>query len=231
MTQFSLSDTSHIIFALACIAMIVYLPKFVLNKGDVWKRLVIVAIFVFILINQGLDFYREGYTQQIKLGLPLHLCDFSCASIMLYFITQRREFFLFAFFAGISGAGMAILTPDVLYSFPHIDYVRHMIGHSMILLGVTYAMVIDHLRPQFKDVHRVLAVMTLFMLSMYPINYLLGAPANYWFVIEKPPGLNITDYMRDAPYHMIDIFIIAVIVCYLIYTPYLIKDKLQMNKS
>ena len=32
----------------------------------------------------------------------------------------------------------------------------------------------------------------------YPINYLLGAPANYWYVIEKPPGLNITDYMRDA---------------------------------
>ena len=33
MTEFSLSDTSHIIFAIACIAMIVYLPKFVLNKG------------------------------------------------------------------------------------------------------------------------------------------------------------------------------------------------------
>jgi hypothetical integral membrane protein (TIGR02206 family) len=92
-------------------------------------------------------------------------------------------------------------------------------------------MVIDNLRPQFKDVHRVLAAMTLFMLSMYPINYLLGAPANYWFVIEKPPGLNITDYMRDAPYHMIDMFIIAVIVCYLIYIPYLIKDKLQTSRS
>ena len=133
MTEFSLSDTSHIIFAIACIVTIIYLPKFVLNKSDIWKKLVIAAIFIFILINQGLDFYREGYTQQIKLGLPLHLCDFSCASIMLYFITQRREFFIFAFFAGISGAGMAILTPDVLYSFPHIDYVRHMIGHSMIL--------------------------------------------------------------------------------------------------
>jgi len=33
MTEFSLSDTSHIIFALACIATIIYLPKFVLNKS------------------------------------------------------------------------------------------------------------------------------------------------------------------------------------------------------
>ena len=227
MTEFSLLDTSHIFSVLACIAMIIYLPKFVLNKNDIWKKLVIVGIFVFILINQGLDFYREGYTQQIKLGLPLHLCDFSCASIMLYFITQRREFFLFAFFAGISGAVMAIFTPDVPYSFPHIDYVRHMIGHSMILLGVSYAIIIDNQRPYFKDVHRVLFVLTIFLFLMYPINYMLGPPANYWYVIEKPPGLNVTGFMRDAPFHMIDIYLLAVIVCYLIYVPYFIKDKLQ----
>ena len=107
-----------------------------------------------------MDFYREGIMDNWKLGLPLHLCDFSSASIILYFITKKRDFFLFAYFAGISGAGMAILTPDVLYSFPHIDYIRHMIGHSMILLGVTYAIIIDHQRPQLKDVHRVLGAVS-----------------------------------------------------------------------
>ena len=124
---------------------------------------------------------------------------------------------------------MAILTPDVLYSFPHIDYIRHMIGHSMILLGVTYAIIIDHQRPQFRDVHRVLGVLTVLLLLMYPINFLLGAPANYWFVVEKPPGFNVTDFMRDAPYHMIDLYMLAVIVCYLLYVPYLIKDRVNKN--
>ena len=199
MTNFSLSDPSHITFTFFCVATIIFTPKLFLNKTSQSKKALVLVIISLLLINQGMDLYREGYMDQWKLGLPLHLCDFSTASIILYFFTRRKEFFLFAFFAGFSGAGMAILTPDVLYSFPHIDYVRHMIGHSMILLGITYAMVIDHLRPQLRDVHRVLAVMTLFMLSMYPINYILGAPANYWFVIDKPPGLNITDYMRDAP--------------------------------
>ena len=64
---------------------------------------------------------------------------------------------------------------------------------------------------------------------MYPINFLLGPPANYWYVIEKPPGFNVTDLMRDAPFHMIDIYILAVIVCYLLYVPYLIKDKVIKN--
>ena len=207
--------------------MIVILPRLFINKSSSSKNMLIFAIIVLILTNQSLDFYREGYgIGNWKLGLPLHLCDFSSASIIIYFFTKRREFFLFAFFAGISGAGMAILTPDVKYSFPHIDYLRHMIGHSMILLGVAYAIIIDNQRPQLKDVHRVLGVLSVFLLLMYPINNLLGSPANYWYVAEKPPGFNVTDLMRDAPYHMIDIYILTVVICYLIYLPYFIKDKI-----
>ena len=226
MIDFSLSSPSHIIFTIICVSVIVFLPRIFVNKNNSSKNILIIGIISLILINQGMDFFREGYgANNWKLGLPLHLCDFSSASIILYFITKRREFFLFAFFAGIAGAGMAILTPDVLYSFPHIDYLRHMIGHSMILLGVTYAIIIDNQRPQLKDVHRILAVLSVFLLMMYPINTWLGPPANYWYVIEKPPGFNVTDLMRDAPYHMIDIYILAVIVCYSIYLPYFIKDR------
>ena len=210
--------------------MILFLPRLFIGRNDLSKNILITVIISLILTNQGMDFFREGYEiDNWKLGLPLHLCDFSSASIILYFFTKRKEFFLFAFFAGISGAGMAILTPDVLYSFPHIDYIRHMIGHSMILLGVTYAIIIDHQRPQFRDVHRVLGVLTVLLLLMYPINFLLGPPANYWFVVEKPPGFNVTDLMRDAPYHMIDVYTLAVIVCYLLYVPYLIKDRVNKN--
>ncbi|MAV60822.1 MAG: TIGR02206 family membrane protein [Gammaproteobacteria bacterium] len=230
MIDFSLSSPSHIIFTIICVSVIVFLPRIFVNKNNSSKNILIIGIISLILINQGMDFFREGYgANNWKLGLPLHLCDFSSASIILYFITKRREFFLFAFFAGIAGAGMAILTPDVLYSFPHIDYLRHMIGHSMILLGVTYAIIIDNQRPQLKDVHRILAVLSVFLLMMYPINTWLGPPANYWYVIEKPPGFNVTDLMRDAPYHMIDIYILAVIVCYSIYLPYFIKDRQNKN--
>ena len=225
MIDFRLSSPSHIIFTIICIALIVSLPRLFLKKDDKSKSFLIIGIIFLIFINQGMDFFREGYAlNNWKLGLPLHMCDFSSAAIILYFFTKRREFFLFAFFAGISGAGMALLTPDVKFSFPHIDYLRHMIGHSMILLGVAYAIIIDNQRPQLKDVHRVLAVLSIFLLLMYPINNLLGSNANYWYVIDKPPGFNVTDLMRDAPYHMIDMYIVTVIVCYLIYLPYAVKD-------
>ena len=232
MKLFSLSSPSHITITIICFLLIIYLPKFFATKSDLSKKVLVTSIISLILINQGMDFFREGYgLNEWRLGLPLHLCDFSSAAIILYFITKKREFFLFAFFAGISGAGMALLTPDTLYSFPHIDYIRHMVGHSMIIMGVAYAIIIDSQRPQLRDVHKVLFVVSIFLLLMYPINYLIGSPANYWYVIEKPPGLNVTEFMRDPPYHMIDIYILAIIVCYLIYLPYFIKDKIIITKS
>ena len=229
MKEFDLLDPSHIIFVLICIAIIIFLPRLFVGKSDVSKNILISAIIGLMLINHGMDFYKEGYLVHWKLGLPLHLCDFSSASIILYLITKKRAFFLFAFFAGFSGAGMAILTPDSTYAFPDIHYVRHMIGHAMILLGVTYAMIVDGQRPYFKDVHRVLFVLSIFLVVIYIINHLLGPPANYWYVAEKPPGLNVTSLMRDEPYHMIDIYLLAVFVCYLIYLPYFIQDKVKQK--
>ena len=229
MKEFDLLDPSHFIFALICIGIIIFLPRLFVGKSDVSKNILISAIIGLMLVNHGMDFYKEGYLVHWKLGLPLHLCDFSSASIILYLITKKRAFFLFAFFAGFSGAGRAILPPDSTCAFPDIHYVRHMIGHAMILLGVTYAMIVDGQRPYIKDVHRVLFVLSIFLVVIYIINHLLGPPANYWYVAEKPPGLNVTSLMRDEPYHMVDIYLLAVFVCYLIYLPYFIQDKVKQK--
>jgi len=204
----------------------VYIPKLFINSSEKAKKNLAYGIIFFILINQGMDLYREGYLSgNWKLGLPLHLCDFSSFSILIYLLTKKREFFLFAFFFGIAGGGMSILTPDVEYGFPYIPYIQNQIGHMMIILGVTYAMILENQRPHLKDVHRVLIFGTFLLGAMYVINNLLGEPANYWFIMEKPIGDNVTAFMRPAPFHMIDIYLLAVIVCYLIYMPYYLKDR------
>ena len=225
MNSLNLLSSSHIIFTSLCFLVIVFLPRYFVNSNTSSKRFLVQGIILLILINQGMDLYREGYMQEWKLGLPLHLCDFSSFSVILYFLTKRKEFFLFAFFFGIAGGGMSLLTPDVLYGFPNVGYIQNQIGHTMILLGVTYAMIVDEQRPYLKDVHRVLIFTTMLMFVMYLVNYLLGPPANYWFLVEKPIGDNVTNFMRPEPYHMIDIYILAVVICYLMYLPYFVKDK------
>ena len=171
-----------------------------------------------------MDFYREGImSERWQEGLPLHLCDFSTMAIILYFITRHRDFFVFAFFFGIAGGGMSILTPDTVYGFPYIGYIQSQIGHTMILMGVTYAMIIDNQRPFLKDVPKVFIYATILLAFTYLMNYLLGT--NYWFLAEKPIGDNITAFMRPEPFHIIDLYIVALLVCYSMYLPFYLKDK------
>ena len=226
MTPLNLLSWSHIFIVIVCIASIIFIPLAFKNTSKASQMKLIFFIISLILINQGMDLYREGIMSgNLKLGLPLHLCDFSSFSIATYLLTKRREFFLFAFFFGIAGGGMSILTPDVAYGFPYIPYIQNQIGHMMIILGVSYAMILDGQRPYFGDVHRVLLFATILLGLMYVINYQLGEPANYWFLMEKPIGDNVTSFMRPAPFHIIDLYLLAVIICYAMYLPYYLKDK------
>ena len=56
---------------------------------------------------------------------------------------------------------MSILTPDTGYGFPAVGYIQNQIGHTAIILGVSYAMVIDNQRPYLKDVARALGFATI----------------------------------------------------------------------
>ncbi|MDE0790041.1 MAG: TIGR02206 family membrane protein [Woeseiaceae bacterium] len=225
MSPFNLLSPSHIIVCIMCFVAIVYIPKYFKNSTDTAKLLLSYSIIFLMLINQGMDFYREGYLDEWKLGLPLHLCDFASLAGALYLLTKKREFFLFAFFFGIAGGTMSILTPDVIYGFPHVPYIQNEIGHLLIILPVSYGIIIDNQRPYLKDCHRVLIFASFLLAIMYLVNYLLGPPANYWYLAEKPIGDNITSFMRPEPFHVIDLYALAVILVYLMYSPYYLKDR------
>ena len=224
MNALNLMSMSHIITVVACIASIILVPKYFKNSSDKNKKLLYYSIIFLLLVNQVMDFYREGFVSgRWQDGLPLHLCDFSTIAIILYFLTQKRDFFVFAFFFGIAGGGMSILTPDTVYGFPYVGYIQSQIGHTMILMGVTYAMVIDNQRPYLNDIPKVFMYATILLLFTYLMNYLLGT--NYWFLVEKPVGNNITTLMRPEPFHIIDLYIVALLVCYSMYLPFYLKDR------
>jgi len=224
MNNLVLMSTSHITTVILSILSIILIPKYFANKSLAHKNFLMIFIILVLIVNQVMDFYREGIlSNQWQEGLPLHLCDFSTMAIILYFITQNRNFFVFAFFFGIAGGGMSILTPDTIYGFPYIGYIQSQIGHTMILMGVTYAMIIDGQRPYINDVFRALLYASVLLIFTYVMNYLLGT--NYWFLAEKPVGDNITSFMRAEPFHIIDLYIAAILICYAMYLPYFIKDR------
>ena len=226
MNELNLLSLSHITTVVICILAIIYVPRYFVNRPAHSKKNLSYAITFLLIVNQVMDFYREGILSgRWQEGLPLHLCDFSTISVILYFITRHKDFFIFAFFFGIAGGGMSILTPDTVYGFPYVGYIQSQIGHTMIIMGVSYAIIIDKQRPYLRDVFKALCYASILLVFTYLMNYLLGT--NYWFLAEKPIGDNITSFMRPEPFHIIDLYIAAIAICYAMYLPYYLKDRPQ----
>ena len=133
MNALNILGPSHIIIVCLSILSIIYFPKYFEKSSDNTKKIFSMIIIIFLLINQAMDFYREGIMSgRWQDGLPLHLCDFSTMAIILYFLTHKRDFFIFAFFFGIAGGGMSILTPDTIYGFPYVGYIQSQIGFKNV---------------------------------------------------------------------------------------------------
>ena len=145
MQPLNLLSLSHFLSTLICILVIIYLPRYFINAAESKKNIFKLALLILVIINDGFDFYKTAYIFENpwQRGLPLHMCDFSAYSILAYLFTKIRIFFVFAFFWGILGAGFALLTPDVIYGFPYFEYIQSHIGHSFILIGVSYALQVD----------------------------------------------------------------------------------------
>lgn len=153
------------------------------------------------------------------------MCDLSEIFLAAFLLGGPKILYKCAFFWGLAGASMAIITPDI--PVIDLDYAFFMIGHGMIVIGVMYATISLGNRPYANDILTV-SLITAFVLLpiVYLINLILGEPANYWYLIAKPAGASLMDAFPEPPYHLLITTPLAIATFCLIYIPYAIKDKL-----
>ena len=224
MQEFELLSISHFISFCSCLAAIFLIPKSLQSKPELINSF---RYFLIILLieNQIRSIYMETLVKGGSLAenLPLHLCDFSAIVIAAFLLTGLRPLFVFAYFWGIAGAGMSILTPDSEYAFPHYEYFATMYGHSLILLAVAFSIVNLNQRPFKSDISKLILYSSLLLIVMYGINFILGS--NYWYLNERPYGENIISLMPEPPTHMFILYPVAIFFIYLVYSPYIYLDR------
>ena len=84
------------------------------------KKIIGVSLSVLLLAHtfeQVLNTFSFNLNWQE--AFPLHMCDLSALSIAYYLITREKIYFNCAYFWGLGGATMALLTPDVDFAFPN----------------------------------------------------------------------------------------------------------------
>ena len=227
-TPFQLFGTVHLLTIFTVIVVSIFLPKFYKDKSENQKSLMnkIIAsiIAAHVIISPYKDLYLLATPYDWRETIPLHMCDLSEIFLIWFLLGGPRILYLCAFFWGLGGASMAILTPDI--SHHDLDYIFFMIGHGMIIVGIMYATVSLGNRPYAKDILKVSAITAFILLPIvYVINLILGDPANFWYLMDKPDGASLMDVFPEPPLHLLVITPLAIAVFYLIYLPYFIKDR------
>ena len=227
-TPFELFGTVHLITIAVIIVVSVLLPRSYkdksINQKSTMNKVIAGVIALHVIISPYKDLYLLANPYDWRETLPLHMCDLSEIFLIWFLLGGPKILYLCAFFWGLGGASMAILTPDI--SYHDLDYIFFMIGHGMIIVGIMYATVALGNRPYVKDILKVSAITAFILLPIvYIINILLGEPANFWYLVAKPGGASLMDMFPDPPYHLLYTTPIAIAVFYLIYLPYFIKDR------
>ena len=228
-TPFEIFGTVHLITIATIILVSIFLPKLYKNKTNdqksLMKKVIAGVIAAHVIISPYKDLYLLANPYDWRETLPFHMCDLSEIFLIWFLLGGPRILYVCAFFWGLAGATMAILTPDITYH--DLDYIFFMVGDGMIVVGIMYATVALGNRPYAKDIVIVSAITALVLLPIvYAINILLGEPANFWYLVAKPDGASLMDMFPEPPMHLLYTTPIAIALFYLIYTPYFIKDKI-----
>ena len=216
MPTFDLFGPSHLAALaatlLAGIAMIRVSPAHgvtPLARGMAWTLLVLVVIKPI--------FYITVYDWPWTISLPLALCrinEFLC----IYMLLKRSyRVFEIAYFLAI-GSVAALLTPDLPVGFPDTRFLLFFLSHGLTVLAVLYTIFAYGFRPTLRSVGAVFVFLALYTVLIAGLNLLLEA--NYLFLMEKPEGATILDYLGPWPVYVFVMVGMAIALCLLCYLPF-----------
>jgi len=163
------------------------------------------------------------------LVIPIHMCNLSAILIGIFLLTGNKLLYEVAFFWGLGGGIMALVTPTVAYTFPDSEYMMFFFGHGLLIVVIGYASIALGNRPTINSVKNGIGVSLITLPTIYLINFILGSPANYWYLGSRPEGENIMNFLPDPPMHIPLTIIIGITLFCFIYLPFWMYDKFKKD--
>lgn len=150
-----------------------------------------------------------------RFTLPLELCSLMLLAAVLMLITRSRFLAGLVFFAGIGGALQALITPNLVYAYPHFRFIQFFVAHAAIILSALYMVWIERFRPTWRTVLAALLSLNAIALAVYLLDRLLDA--NYMFLRRKPDTPSVLDLFGGYPWYILAEEALALLMFALLY--------------
>jgi len=134
-------------------------------------------------------------------NLPLQLCDASVWLTVLACLTLRPLIVECAYFTGIAGAGMALLTPDLWSPWPSYPAIYFFVAHGGIVIACA-ALIFGRMaviRPGAWL--RVFAILLGYAIALGAVDWISGA--NYMYLHYKPKSESLLNAFGPWPIYLL----------------------------
>lgn len=155
--------------------------------------------------------------------LPLWLCSVTSWTMPLLLVFRSYRYYEWAYFMGIIGALMALLTPDLMqYGFPHFRFIEFMVLHGAIIIAIVYMTAVERFRPTWRSLPKVFIITNLYWLFCAGVNQLIGS--NYLYTHGKLPTPSLLDVLGPHPWYLLAMEGLGILFCLLLDLPFAVKD-------
>ena len=123
-----------------------------------------------------------------------------------------------AYYWGLAGSGMAILTPDLGVSLPSYPAIQFFTAHGGVIIAVLYVIWRKLSKPRADSWLRAFILLNCYAGLIAVFNFVFKT--NYFFLCEKPASASLLDYMGPWPIYIIVGEILALGIFALLHVPF-----------
>jgi hypothetical integral membrane protein (TIGR02206 family) len=208
---------THLCLIGIIVAVCVVLPLLCRQKR-LPARPVCLAIGWGLVINELIWWtFRYSHEGLHLWNLPLQLCDATLWMSALACLTRAPRVVEVAYFGGLAGAGMAVLTPDLWSPWPTYPAIYFFIAHGGIVLAVS-VLVFGRIAPLSAGaIWRAYGMLLGFAAAVGAVNAIAGT--NFMYLCRKPKGASLLDSLGPWPIYLIAGAALALVLFWLLWLP------------
>jgi len=150
-------------------------------------------------------------------GLPLQPCDLTLWLTVFALFSLNPFVFETAYFAGLGGSGMALLTPDLwapLASYPTIYF---FLAHGMVVVCLLMVLWSQQAKPRPGSLWKVFAALNTYAAAIAVFNAIFNT--NYMYLWRKPAAASIIDVLGPWPVYLFGCEAVTLAIFWLLWLP------------
>lgn len=150
-------------------------------------------------------------------NLPLQLCDLSVWLAVLACLTAMPRVVEFAYFIGLAGGGMALLTPDLWSPWPTYPAIYFFVVHGLIVASTTMLACAGTAPFHRASPFRSFALLLGYAAVVGLFNALAGS--NYMYLCRKPVNPSLLDQLGPWPWYLVPAGGLGLVIFWLLWLP------------